>query len=69
MRAYRVQRKSDNTDFLTSDFIDIWNVLDEGDSGDPISVTAEEMSVKEFYERVKENINGPELPGQIAIVD
>ena len=69
MRAYQVTRPSNGTNFFTSDFNDIWNVLDEGNTGDPIQVTVFEIPVAEFYEKIKQNINGPELPGQIAITD
>lgn len=69
MRAFRVQRQSDNTDFYTSDFIDLWNTLDEGADGDPITVTAVEMNAVDFFEKVKQNVNGPEDHGQLSIIN
>lgn len=68
MRAFRVRRKSDGTDFHTSDFIDIWNILDGGKCGDPITVTTVEMTPAKFFEIVKKNVNGPELPGQLDVI-
>jgi hypothetical protein len=55
MIAYRIQRKSNNTDFYTSDFINIWDEIDDGDFEDPLVITKHEMTSAEFIELMKTN--------------
>jgi len=53
MQTYRIQHPPTKTDFLTTDFMDIWNELEKIPDGDEISIKKEEMTVPEFDTEIK----------------
>ena len=58
MRVYHIEQKKVNIDYYTTDFMDIWTELES--STFPVQITALEVTVAEFHELVKNNVNGPE---------
>lgn len=60
MKAYRIQQSDSATDFYTTDFMDVWNVLETTDDRKPVVITPMDITVAEFHELVKNNVNGPE---------
>ena len=52
MITYRVQQKKTETDFLTTDLIDILNELDAIEDGATISITKEEMTMQQFQDKL-----------------
>lgn len=57
MRAYRIQQKETKTDYYTTDFMDIWTELEN--SVEPVEITPLDVTVAEFHELEKNNVNGP----------
>ena len=55
MKTYRIQRNESKTDFLTTDFMDIWNVLEKTTDGEDVIITPREMTVSEFNNEIKKN--------------
>jgi hypothetical protein len=55
MKAYIIEQKSSMTKFITSDFMDVWTMVDESEDNEPIIITPREMTVKEFEQEVKLN--------------
>ncbi len=58
MRAYRIQQPESKTDYYTTDFMDIWTELES--SVVTVQITPLDVTVAEFHELIKNNINGPE---------
>ena len=56
MRAYRIEHEPSKTDFLTTDFMDVWNECEILLDGDTLTITVKEMTVAEFNEEIK-NVN------------
>ena len=54
MKTYRIQHESSKTDFLTTDFTDIWNETDKLPDGDTLTITVQEMTAKEYEETIRE---------------
>ena len=57
MKAYHVQQPETKTDYYTTDILDILNELDN--SSLPYTITGMNISVFEFNQLVKANVNGP----------
>ncbi len=58
MRAYQIQQSETGIDYYTTDFMDIWAELES--SVVPVVITPHDVTVAEFHELVKNNVNGPE---------
>jgi len=58
MRAYHIQQSETGVDYYTTDFMDIWAELES--SVVPVQITPHDVTVAEFHELVKNNVNGPE---------
>ena len=58
MKAYHIQQPETNTDYYTTDFMDIWNVLEDAEIS--VKITPLNVTVAEFHELAKKNVNGPE---------
>lgn len=52
MITYRVQQAKTETDFLTTDLIDVLNELEALEDGATISITKEEMTMQQFQEKL-----------------
>ncbi len=55
MKAIRIQETTTKTDFYTSDFIDVINVIEQAPDGEPVTITVSEMTAIEFNEIIKEH--------------
>ncbi len=58
MKTYRIEHKPTKTNFLTTDFMDVWNELEKVPDGDTVAITVKEMTVAEFNEELKTVNNG-----------
>ena len=54
MKTYRIQHEDSKTDVLTTDFMDIWNELENIPDGDILQITKEEMTSAQFEATLKE---------------
>ena len=53
MQTYRIQHPPTHTDFLTTDFMDVWAELEKIPDGYEISIKTQEMTVPEFDTEIK----------------
>lgn len=53
MKTYNIQRPEAKTNFLTTDFMDVWNELENTPDAHAVSITVKEMTVAEFNEELK----------------
>lgn len=59
MKAYRVEQGLWGINYVTSDFMDVWNELEKPREGICYKITPLEMTVTEYNEIIKLNKNGP----------
>lgn len=59
MRAYQIQQSENDIDYYTTDFMDVWNELESTEEGKQVVITSLDVTVAEFHELVKNNVNGP----------
>lgn len=59
MRAYHIQQDDTCVDFYTTDFMDVWNELEIAEPGSKVTITPLDITVLEFNDLIKNNINGP----------
>lgn len=62
MKAYHIQQPESGTDYYTTDLMDILNEIEKSKSKIEIE-PIENISVAEFHELIKNNVNGPEIIG------
>lgn len=53
MKTFRIQQEITRTDFITTDFMDVWNALEKSTDGEPLTITPKEMTVPEYEKEVK----------------
>ena len=54
MITLRIQHNGTKTDFLTTDFMDVWSEIEKIPDGEVISITKKEMTVPECEQTLKE---------------
>jgi hypothetical protein len=60
MRTYTIQHKATKTNFITTDFMDVWNQFDTLPQGEPLEVIVQEMTVDELNKELKRRANDGE---------
>jgi len=53
MKTYRIKHPPTGTDFLTTDFMDVWAELEKIPDGDEISIKTQEMTVPEYEAEIR----------------
>ncbi len=59
MKAYHIQQPENGTDYYTTDLMDILNEIEKS-KDKTIIEPLENITVAEYHELIKSNINGPE---------
>ena len=62
MKAYHIQQPETGTDYFTTDLMDILNEIEKAETQTTI-IPKGNITVAEFHELIKNNVNGPELIG------
>lgn len=57
MKTYTIIHEPSKTNFLTPDFMDVWNQIDALEDGETFFITVKEMTAREFEEEVKARAN------------
>lgn len=67
MLAYRIEQESTKTKIITSDILDVFNVVEKVTDGTPVMITTKEMSVEQFNTEARFlaalNLSMKEIPG------
>ena len=53
MIAYRIEQPSTKTNIITSDILDVFNIIEKVTDGTPVMITTKELSVAEYENEVK----------------
>lgn len=53
MKTYRIVHSPSGTDFLTTDFTDIWSETDKLPDGETLQITVTEMTMKQFEDAIR----------------
>ena len=53
MIAYKIEQPSTKTQFMTSDILDVFGVIEKVSDGTPVQITTKELTVKEYEDEVK----------------
>ena len=54
MKTFRIEHPPTQTDYMTTDFMDVWNELEKVPDGEGVTITVQEMTSKEFEDVVRE---------------